>query len=224
MEDCSKITFICGLGTVSGSTAGAVLMSARQSGDAGLSTAAAISGATAVVGFSTALQITNVRSVLLTMASASTDAQTLTLNGYTLTQSTVGSATVATAMTFGATAGSTSAAGLADISNSLASVINNSTLSYFMTASTPSTATVRIVAKDTASTGLTVGSSVHVPTVEKAHAIVEILAEDLNSTSKYVGVTLSTALTATAPCVTVIKSGLRSSPPYQAAQAHKKST
>ena len=225
MEDCDKITFVCGLGTIAASTAGAPVMTARQSADAGLSTSTTIGGATAAVGISTANQLTNVRSALITISSASTDGNTLVLNGYTLTQSTVGSATIATAMTFGATAGTTDAAGLASISNSLSSVINNSTLSYFMTASTPSTATVRLTAKDTASTGITlVSTGVHTVTLEKAHSIVEILAQDLNSTSKYVGVALSTAMTSAAVSVTVIKQGLRNSPPYQSAQAHKKST
>lgn len=225
--DCDRVTFICGLGTAAAAaTAITPTFSAVQSADVTLSTNAAVTGATAVCGPTTASQITNARSVLITISSASTDAETITLNGHTLTQTTVGSATVATALTFGATAGTTSAAGLADISNSLSSVINNSTLSYWMTASTPSTATVRLVPKDTASTGITVnvGSIAHTGTIEKAHSMIDILTEDLNSTSKYVGVSVSTAATSVAVAVTVIKQGLRNKPPYQSAQAYKKST
>lgn len=227
MEDCSQITFVCGLGTVAAAaTAITPTFSARQSADVGLSTNAAIGGATAVCGPTTASQITNARSVLITLSSASTDAETMTLNGYTLTQTTVGSATVATALTFGATAGTTSAAGLADIGNSLSSVINNSTMAYYMTAATASTASVRLTAKDTASTGITigVGSIAHTVTSEKSHSIIEVRADDLNSTSKYVGLGISTATTSVTCGVTVIKSGLRNAPPYQSAQAHKKST
>src|SRR3990167_3023975 len=225
MEDCESISFICGLGTVAAAAATSPTFTVRQSGDIGLSTSTTEGGATAIGGVSTANQVTNARSVLITLSSASTDTNTITLNGYTLTQTTVGSATVATALTFGATAGSTDAAGLNSMGNSLSSVINNSTLSYWMTASTPSTATVRLVAKDTASTGITVASTGgHTITLEKSHSQIDVLASDLNSTSKYVGVHISTVATALTCGVTVIKRGLRYSPPYQSAQAYKKST
>lgn len=226
MENCDKITFVCGLGTVSADAATNPLFTAVQSADIGLSTNAAIAGATALAGISTANQVTNARSVLITLGTAATGAQTLVLNGKTLTFSTAGSATVATAMTFGSTQGSTVAEGLTNASNSLSSVINNSTLSYWMTASTPSTASVRIVAKDTASTGIsavTTASGAYSLTQEKAHSVIEILAADLDSTSKYVGITISTVATAVTCGVTVIKSGLRYDP-YQSAQAYKKST
>ena len=95
-----------------------------------------------------------------------------------------------------------------------------------MIATTASTSAVRLTAKDTASTGITigVGSIAHTVTSEKSHSIIEIRAADLNSTSKYVGLGISTATTSVACGITVIKSGLRNSPPYQAAQAYKKST
>lgn len=225
MDNCDKITFVCGLGTAA---AAAIAISptftAIQSADISLSTNAAITGATAIVGPTTANQLSNARRVLITLSSASTDTHTLVINGKTLTQTTVGSATVATAMTFGATAGATDAAGLASMSNSLSSVINNSTLGYFMTASTPTTASVRLVAKDTASTGISIASTGgHLITSEQAHSMIEILAEDLNSTSKYVGISISTSATSVPVTVTVIKSGLRYGP-YQSAQNYKKST
>jgi len=227
MEDCESISFICGLGTVAAAAATSPTFTVRQSGDIGLSTSTTVGGATAIAGISTADQITNARSVLITLGTAATGAQTLVLNGYTLTFSTVGGATVATAMTFGSTEGSTVASGLANAGNSLSSVVNNSTLSYWMTASTPSTASVRLVAKDTASTGIsavTTASGAYALTLEKAHSQIDVLASDLNSTSKYVGVHISTVATAVTCGVTVIKHGLRYSPPYQSAQAYKKST
>lgn len=227
MENCDKITFVCGLGTaMAGATAITPTFTAIQSYDIGLSTNAAISGATAVVGPTTASQLRNARRVLITFGTAATGAQVLTINGKTLTFSTVGSATVSTAMTFGSTEGSTVADGLQKAANSLSSVINNSTLGYFMTASTPTTATVRLTAKDTASTGidiLTPATAAYDLTSEQAHSMIEILAEDLNSTSRYVGVSISTVATSVPVAVTVIKSGLRFGP-YQSAQAYKKST
>ena len=226
MEDCSEISFICGLGTVAAAaTAISPTFTVRQSADVGLSTSTTVGGATAICGPTTANQISNSRSVLITLSSASTDTNTLVINGYTLTQTTVGSATLATALTFGATAGSTDAAGLNSMGNSLSSVINNSTLSYWMTASTPSTATVRLVAKDTASTGISIASTGgHLITSEKSHSQIDVRAEDLNSTSKYVGLHISTVTTAATVGITVIKHGLRNKPPYQSAQAYKKST
>ena len=228
MEDCEKISFVCGLGTVAAAaTAISPTFTVRQSADSGLSTSAAVTGATAICGPTTANQISNARSVLITLGTAATGAQTLTLNGYTMTFSTVGSATVATAMTFGSTEGSTVAEGLTNASNSLSSVINNSTLSFWMTAATISTAAVRLTAKDTASTGIsaaTTAAAAYAVTSEKSHSQIDVLASDLNSTSKYVGVHISTVATAVTCGITIIKHGLRHSPPYQSAQAYKKST
>ena len=227
MENCDKITFVCGLGTAAAeATAITPVFTAVQSADNLLSTNAAITGATAVVGPTTANQLSNARSVLITLGTAATGAQTLVINGKTLTFSTAGGATVATAMTFGSTEGSTVAEGLTKASSSLAAVINASTLSYFMTASTPSTASVRLHAKDTASTGIaaaTTAAAAYSLTSEKAHSLIEILAEDLNSTSKYVGISISTVATSVPVTITVIKSGLRYGP-YQSAQVHTKST
>ena len=227
MEDCDKITFICGLGTAAAAAAAGPVFSAVQSADVGLSTNAAIAGATALCGPSTANQVTNARQVLISVTTAATGGETLTLNGFTLTgatQSTLVS-TVTTALTFGSSL-ATSAGGLEAIMNTLSSVINNSTLSFFVTASTPSTLAVRLTAKDTASTGITLVSTggVYTITSEKAHSVVEILAGDLNSTSKYVGISIATVATAAVVGVTVIKQGLRHAKVYESAQNYKKST
>lgn len=227
MENCSKISFICGLGTVSATSVNvSPTFTVRQSGDVGLSTSTTIGGATAVCGPTTANQITNARSVLISVTTAATGGETLTINGYTLTQNLGTVSTIATAMLFGSTVGATAAGGLDGHMNTLSSVINNSTLSRWMTASTPSTLAVRLVAKDTASTGISVASTGTVYTIisEKSHSQIDVLAEDLNSTSKYVGLHISTVATAVTCGITVIKHGLRNSPPYQSAQAYKKST
>lgn len=230
-EDCDQITFVCGLGTASAAVTGlAPTFTVRQSGDLSLSTSTTVGGATAVCGPTTANQVTNARSILITFGTAATGAQTVTLNGYTMTYTTATASfgsTIATALFFGSTVGSTAAEGQELAGNSFSSVVNNSTLSYWMTASTPSTATVRLVPKDTASTGITAASTVFTAygiTSEKSHSVIDVRAADLNSTSKYVGIHISTVATAVTCGVTVIKSGLRHAPPYLSAQAYKKST
>lgn len=228
MEDCSKITFVCGLGTVAvDAIAITPTFTVRQSGDIGLSTSTVVTGATAICGPTTANQITNARSILITLGTAATGAQTLTLQGKTLTFSTLGTSTLATALTFGSTEGSTVASGLNNASTSLITAINNSTLAYWLTASSVSTASIRILSKDTASTGIsaaTTAAAAYSITSEKSHSIIEVLAEDLNSTSKYVGLHISTVATAVTCGITVIKDGMRYSRPYQAAQAHRITT
>lgn len=230
MEDCDQISFICGMGTaLADSTTIKATLVVRQSGDLSLSTSTTVGGATAVLGPSTAEQINNARSVLITFGTAATGAQTVTLNGHTLTYSTSTAAwsTVATALTFGSTQGSTVAEGLELSANSFSSVVNNSTLNFWVTASTPSTASVRLTAKDTASTGITILgiSAAYGITSERSHSQIDIRAADLNSTSKFVGLAISNGSTVVNQIgVTVIKSGLRHSPPYQAGQAYKKST
>lgn len=228
MEDCDKITFICALGTVAAAaTAISPVFTAVQSADLGLSTNAAITGCTAICGPTTANQVSDSRSVLVTFTTASTGAQTVTVNGSVFTFSTLGTSTVSTALTFGSTEGSTVAEGLRKASSSLAAAINNSTVGFFALASTASTAAVRITAKDTASTGLAVATTdagAYAVTSEKMHSVIEIKAEDLNSTSKYVGISISTAATSVPTCVTVIKHGLRNSRPYRSAQVHRIST
>src|SRR3990172_7723597 len=86
MEDCSKISFICGLGTVAAAaTAISPTFTVRQSGDVGLSTSTTVGGATAICGPTTANQITNARSILITFGTAATGAEVLTINGKSLT-------------------------------------------------------------------------------------------------------------------------------------------
>ena len=230
MENCDQISFICGLGTAAAAaTAITPTFTVRQGGDLALSTSTTVGGATAVCGPTTVEQVNNARSVLITFGTAATGAQTVTLNGHVLTYTTSTASfgsTIATALFFGSTVGSTAAEGQELAGNSFSSVVNNSTLIYWMTAATISTAVVRLTAKDTASTGITVLGVVaaYSPTIEKAHSQIDILASDLNSTSKYVALGISTATTSVTCGITVIKSGLRYSPPYQSAQAYKKST
>lgn len=226
-DDCERITFIVGAGTVAGAaTAITPTLQVRQSGDIGLSTSTTIGGATARLGPTTANQFSGIKTALITITTAATGAETIILNGHTLTLNAGTNSTVTTALTFGSTLGATAAEGLETRMNGLSSVINNSTLSRWFTATTVSTAAVRITTNDTAATSLnavTTGT-IFTLTAERLQSIIEVKAEDLNSTSKYVGIGITTAATAVTYGVTVIKSGLRTMPPVHPAQVHKKST
>ncbi|MCG8430861.1 MAG: hypothetical protein MJA29_06795 [Candidatus Omnitrophica bacterium] len=227
MHDCTKISFICGVGSMAAAaTAITPTFTVRQSADSLLSTSAAVSGATAICGPTTANAITNSRSLTITITTSATDTETLTINGKTVSAGTTGGSTVSTNIAFGSSVGATASGGLDGRVNSLSSVINASTLSYFMTAATISTAAIRLTPKDTASTGVSVQSTgtAYTVTSEKSHSQIDVLAEDLNSTSQYVGLHISTVATSVTCGITVIKEGLRNRPGYQSAQAYKKST
>jgi len=227
--DCYKITFVAGMGTAAASTVTAPTWSVRQAVDEAAATSTTIGSATGSFGPSTAFQVEGQRSALVTMTTASTLAETLIVtvggNAYTMTYSTVPS-TVATALSWGSSLGSTAAGGMAPMTNSLSSVINNSTLGHWLTATTISTAVVRLTVNDSAiSTGfslLSTGANV-LPSQEKAQSIIEVLSEDLNATSQYVYAVVTTADTSVQFAVTVIKEGVRYQPPTQVGQ-HIKST
>lgn len=224
MSDCYKITFCVGMGTAAASTTIRPTVTARQAVDEAAATSTTIAGATAQLGASTANQINNAAAGLITFTTASTLTETvaITVGGSTYTLTEVGQSTlvstVATALAFGSSVGSTNAGGLDALANSLSSVINASTLSKWITAATASTASVRITVNDTGgSTGfnaLTTGTNI-APSYEKSMAIIEVLAEDLNATSQYAYVALSSAATAVQMGITVIKSGMRQQPPAQ---------
>lgn len=217
MEDCDAITFICGYGTASAAaTAIASNITVRQGADKGLSTSTTIGGATATLGPTTALTVTNVKSAVITMGTASTLTNTLIINGETLTYSTVPA--VAT-LNFGSTLGSTVAGGIDGSVNTLSSIINASTVAALqgLTASTISTAAIRIVVDDTASTNLSITSTADANFAivqEKQQAIIRVTAADLNSTSKYVACILSTCATSVPVSVTVVKEYIRFQPPF----------
>lgn len=207
MENADEVSFIVSMGTAVGGLQSAlsVLQSANTTG-----AGAAITGATAVIGSTASTVISNAKRVLITISSASTDNDLVQLNGTTYTQST---SNVATSLQFGSTQGTTSAAGLDDIANALSSRINTQQGAKF-TATTASTASVRISLDDTASTGvinLNISAN-HIPSYEMAQAVISVKAEDLNSTSKYVALQLGTVATAVRANVTIIRSNYRYSP------------
>jgi hypothetical protein len=226
--DCYKVSFIVGMGTAAASTVTVPTVAIMQSGDEAGATNAAITGATGSFGPSTAFQVEGQRSALITMTTASTLTETVVVtvggNSYTMTYSTAPS-TVSTALSFGATAGSTAGTQMAAVTNSFSSVINNSTLSHWLTAATVSTAVVRLTVNDSAiSTGfslLSTGVNI-LPSQEKAQSIIEVLSEDLNATSQYVYAVVSSADTSVQFSIAVIKDGMRNSP-IQVGQ-HVKST
>jgi hypothetical protein len=228
-----KITFIVGAGTAAASTALTATLAVRQAVDEAKATSTTIASATGtLLTPATANQIQGAKQGLITMSTASTTTETIaiTVGGSTYSLSYVGQSTlvstVATALAFGSSVGSSNAGGLEAAMNSLSSVINASTLSKWLIASTPSTLAVRINVSDSAvSTGfdaLTTGANL-APSYEKSQSIIEVLAEDMNSSSKYAYLTISSAATSVQCAITVIKDGVRQLPPTQVGQ-HVKST
>lgn len=226
MHDCEQITFVVGMGTaLAAATAITPTITVRQSGDSLLSTNTTLGVLSTTLGPTTAERLTNVKQALITMTTAATGAQTITVNDTVWTFST---STVAADLRFGSTSGSTNAEGLEEAMASLASGINASTEASLqgLTAATISTANVRIRANNTASTdvSLTGVAGAYGLTSEKAQVIISIKAEDLDSTSKYVGIGISTAATAVNMGVCVIKKGTRYKEPFQVTGSNLKST
>lgn len=215
MAEGGGITFIVGAGTVAAAaTATTPTITVRQSGDRSLATSATVAGLSTTLGPTVANTVTAVKSVLVSISSAATDGETLVLNGFTLTANGTAS-TVSTALAFGSTLGATAAGGLDARINSLASVINNSTLNRWFTATTQSTVAARIVVNDTANTSINLVSTgtIYTLTVEKQQVVINVKSEDLNSTSAYVGIGISTAATALNCAVAAITGEVRYKPP-----------
>ncbi|MCP3680258.1 MAG: hypothetical protein GY782_08435 [Gammaproteobacteria bacterium] len=228
MSDCDEITFVVGIGTAAcAATAITPTLNVIQSGDIGLSTNTTVAGATGTIGPTTANEITNAKSVLITISSAATDGETVTINGTTWTASTAGVSTAAaTALTFGSSVGATAAGGLDGRVNSLASAINAYNLLSGLTAATVSTVALRVTADDTASTDVNIQTTgtIYALTAEKMQSIISVKAGDIASTSKYVALQISSATTTVQAAIGVIKSGVRHKPPFQVAQTNVKST
>jgi hypothetical protein len=227
-----KLDFIVGGGTAAASTALAPTITVRQAVDEAAATSTTIASATGTLyAPATANQVQRAHSALLSMSTASTLTETVVINAggstYTLTyvgQSTLVS-TVATALAFGSSVGSSNAGGLEAAMNSFSSVVNNSTLSAWLTASTPSTLAVRLTINDTAlnTSGvniLTTGANL-TPSYEKYVSRIAVLSEDLNTTSAYCYLTISSAATTVQCSIGVIKSGLRYAPSQVSGQTIK---
>ena len=122
MRDYDRALFIFSVGTFTLNVATAYIV---QSADEKGSTQAAISGATAAFGNATAQQFSKLNKLLITVSSAATDGETVVINGVTLTNSTAGATTTASAMGFGSSDGATGTGGSTAIANSLASRLNS---------------------------------------------------------------------------------------------------
>jgi hypothetical protein len=158
------------------------------------SLAAAITGATASIGSTIANYVHKATRVRIAISSAVTDAQTIVINGTTLTNAT---AVSATGLTFGATAGATDAAGVATIVASLTTMINKN---FPKLTATTGASWVDVQVNCTASTNislLTTGGGI-TPSYRAAYTVLDIMTAGLDSTSEYVSVALSSASTAIA--------------------------
>jgi len=232
MDDCKRITFIVGMGTAAASTATAPTLTVVQSADKTFATSAAVTGATGVLGPSTANQVQSAKQALITMTTAATLAETITISdGVTsiiFTYSTTPNSTDATTYAFGSTLGSTNAGGLEGTMNSLSSVINAATALTGIVASTVGTNAIRLVYDDTATatTGITILTTGvnFAPSYEKSQSIIEVLADDLNATSQYVGIQVSSATTLAQISIVAIKDGLRYGAAKNVARTNVKTT
>lgn len=223
MSDCSQIAFIVGISTLVGATATSPTLTVVQSADKLLSTSAAVASCTGTLGIATAEQLTGCRQGVVTLGATNlTTAASITINGERLMFSSDATEISDNATVWGSSINTASAEGRTHASSNLAELINNSTLAALkgISASTPSTDSVRITLDDTntTSTGMSLvaTASTGLPlTLEKKQSIIEVKADDLAATSQYVGLQISTGDTSIEYAVTVVKSGLRFSGPQQ---------
>jgi hypothetical protein len=202
MEGCQSVTYLVSMGSAPAGTG--MTITGQQAADRETvesSNAAAITGATATIGSTVANYVYKAAQATITISSAVTDAETLIINGSTLTNAT---AINATALVFGATAGATGANGTGPIAASLSSLINNN---FPNLAATYTTSVVTLWVKNTASTTITITSTgAHLaPAYQAAQTMVDIMAPGLNSTSEFVSIALSSAATSVACGITGMK-------------------
>jgi len=229
VSDATQFTVIVGGGTaLAGTTANNPAITVRQSGDSAGATSTTITGATGSLGISTALQVPNAKTALITMTTAATLTNSLVINGVTLTYSTAPQSTAASSYTFGSSLGATAEGGLEGTMASLATVINASTaLGEKLIASTVTTAACQIMVRSSnKSTDVNVAATgvQFTPTIIRQQSIIEVPVDRLNSTSQYVFFTVSSASTAIALGGSLIKSGIRYKPPHQVGQYVKTPT
>ena len=201
MEGYDRALVVVALGTVAGALQPVVSISQAANATA---TPAAITASSAVMGSTVAGSVANAKQAIISITTATTDGNTIALNGTTFTVST---AVSATAYLFGATAGSTAAGGADPIVTSLTSLIN--TYCTNLVATTVSTAQLRVRVKD-GSTTLNIVTSAASPisaAYEKSFTMVEVRPSNLNSTSRGIIVNVSTIATAVDCGLTVIREG-----------------
>ncbi len=215
MDGVDEADFILSMPPTAGAGA-AVVITIQQGAYATVaesSNAAALTGAcTTQVGSTVANYVYKARAAKVSISSATTDAETIIINGTTYTVST---ADAATSLQFGATGGTTGAAGapssmcskLAALINSTVSSIGIKGVSAALTSA--ASTTIDIWVNDTASTSLTITTTGGglTPSYAGANVKVSVKAEGLNSTSKFLSAVLSSCATAGSYGLTIIRKG-----------------
>lgn len=221
MTDYDKCVFVCGLGSHAGGDH--LELDVRQSSNSTgtLTTNANFPGATCM-GSTNASHIEQCKAFLITFATeatASTLAVTINSNNFKLTTSTLllpaQTASAASALYFGSTVDATSAEGLEHMSSAFAAIVNNTTfgLGNIATATTVSTAAVRVELLDTASTyftvGTTGGASAVIATIERSEVTMEVHACDMTTGQKCLTFRASTGTTTMELSLAVVRTGRR---------------
>lgn len=207
MQDYDKALFIFSVGTFTLNVATAYIV---QSGDEKGSTQAAISGATAAFGNTTAQQFTKLNRMLITVSSAATDGETVVINGVTLTNSTAGATTAASALGFGSSDGATGTGGTTAIANSLASRLNSTAcgLSSILIATTVASSGVYVQLRSNVDTYLGATASATFPiTALNQTVMIEVGVDKMASTARYIAARLSTGTTGCDIAVTAVRYG-----------------
>ena len=221
MTDYDKCIFTCGIASHGGGDH--LELDVKESSNAtGAHTTNANFPSATCMGSTNASHIEQCKAFLVTLATdatASTLALTVNAHNFKLTTSTLllpaQTASAASALYFGSTVDSTSAEGLEHMSSALAYIINNTTfgLGNIATATTVSTAAVRVELLDTASTyftvGTTGGASAIIATVERAEVTMEIHAEDMSTGQKCLTFRAGTATTTMELSLAVVRQGRR---------------
>lgn len=213
MQDYERCLFIIQPGTFTLCVATAAIY---QSGDKNGATAAAISGATVAIGNTTAAQFDHLTKMLITCASAATDADAIGIQGVTLTNSTAGATTAASALGFGSSDGATGSGGTTAIANSLASRINSTAvgLSSIVIAATVNSSGVYVRLRDGVDTYLSATGHANFPITAYGQLnMIEVEAAEIASTARYIACRLTTGTTALNVTLTAIRTG-RYNPPY----------
>lgn len=174
------------------------------------SAAAVIAGATASLGSTIGSSyIAGAKMARLALSTATTDAETVIINGTTFTYNSTASGT---AYTFGATAGASAAAGVALAM--LATMVNRACPKLYATTGA-SWIDIRVRDEESTSIAITSTGGGLTPSYLAAQALIEFSVAGLNSTSEYVGVVVSSASTAIRGCITLVRKDA-----YAPARAH----
>ncbi len=212
MDGIDEADFILSMPPTAGAGAAVVItiQQAESATKAQSSNAASLTGAcTTQVGSTVANYVYKARAARVSVSSATTDAETIIVNGRTYTVST---ANATTSLQFGCTDGTTGGSGPTVMAGRLSSLINSTVssigvagLTAYLTSA--ASTTIEIMVNDTASTSLTITTTGGglTPSYAGAFAKVSVKAEGLNSTSKFLSAVLSSCATAGSYGLTVIR-------------------